>query len=276
VSIARDRPLLARVLSAALLAALALPGIVAGGWPYALMLSFAMAVLGWEWTRLCAAGRFSAAGILVIAAPLATLLGFRLGGDALAGFVVLASPIVVYLGSRVLRHVAPSWLAAGSLYLAIPSYALIALRDAPDGARIVLFLILVVAASDTAAYFVGRIVGGPKLAPRISPNKTWSGFGGAVIGAIALAILFVLLDPIAQRPNLFVIAAIAGALAVIGQAGDLAESAVKRHFGVKDASDLIPGHGGLLDRVDALVAAAVVLALFQAATGGRFLTWAGS
>jgi len=154
----------------------------------------------------------------------------------------------------------------GLLYVAAPVIAMIALLDrAADGAWTVFWVIAVVAATDLGAYFVGRTVGGPRLAPRLSPAKTWSGLGGGVVAAtLAGAAIGAYYS---QQPVLFW--AVGGALlAIVSQAGDLAESAFKRHFKVKDASGLIPGYGGVLDRVDGLVAAVVAVALFVWANEG--------
>ena len=123
----------------------------------------------------------------------------------------------------------------------------------------------VVWATDIAAYFVGRAVGGPKLAPRLSPNKTWSGSIGGLAGAVLAAVLVVHFGGVGGMPAAIVVAM---ALSTVAQIGDLAESAIKRRFGVKDASSLIPGHGGLMDRLDGFVAAAVLACLIGLAHGG--------
>jgi phosphatidate cytidylyltransferase len=159
-----------------------------------------------------------------------------------------------------------AWMAAGSVYIALPLAACEWLRDAPHGREMVLWLLIVVWASDTVAYLFGRTLGGPKLVPAISPKKTWSGLGGAVIGAAlaggALAHAFGWSDPL----GMISMAAIFG---LAGQGGDLMESSIKRRFGVKDTSRLIPGHGGLFDRLDAFLAVVVLAALFH------FLGWSG-
>jgi phosphatidate cytidylyltransferase len=128
----------------------------------------------------------------------------------------------------------------------------------------------VVWANDIAAYACGRAIGGPKLAPRLSPNKTWAGFVGGVASAGALGWAAARLAGAAAPAPL---AAASLFLAVAGQLGDLAESAAKRHFGVKDSSRLIPGHGGILDRVDGLLAASVAAAVLSLGTGRSPLFW---
>jgi len=124
--------------------------------------------------------------------------------------------------------------------------------------------------TDIGGYVAGRTIGGPKLAPRISPNKTWSGFAGAIVGAVIFGGLVALLFG-AEMPLLA--GAFAGVLAIVAQMGDLFESAIKRKFGVKDSGRLIPGHGGMLDRVDGLIAAAPVLAVFHSTLGETVGWW---
>jgi len=134
---------------------------------------------------------------------------------------------------------------------------------------LILFLLLTVWANDIGAFVVGRGLGGPRLAPSISPAKTWAGFWGGITAAGLVGGLVALVAG-AQAPLAAVV--LGAVLAVVGQGGDLFESAIKRRYKVKDSGQLIPGHGGLLDRIDGLVAAAPVLALFQAVVGSR-LNW---
>ena len=128
-----------------------------------------------------------------------------------------------------------------------------------------IFLFAVVWASDIVAYFIGRTIGGPKLAPQISPKKTWSGAVGGVVAAIAVAMVFA--QPLTLTSGL-ALGSIAVMLSVVAQAGDLFESALKRRFGAKDSGHLIPGHGGLMDRLDGFVTAAAVATLIGLARGG--------
>jgi phosphatidate cytidylyltransferase len=158
------------------------------------------------------------------------------------------------------------WLIAGAGYAAVVFAAPLALRlDARFGLFAIVFLFAIVWTTDIAGYFAGRAVGGPKLAPAISPKKTWSGAIGGTGGAVLVAIL-------AARWvgtfNLVAIAGVALLLSVVSQIGDLFESAMKRHFGVKDSSRLIPGHGGVMDRLDGFWAAVLVAAVIGLARGG--------
>lgn len=172
--------------------------------------------------------------------------------------------------SRIDRAKAP-WVALGVAYVAIPAAALVAIRsDQAFGLAALLWIIAMVVAADTGGYLVGRTVGGPKLAPRISPNKTWSGLGGAVAGAAlaGLCTAFIL-----NHTNVFMLTLISAVLGLLEQGGDLVESAFKRHFGVKDTSQIIPGHGGVLDRVDGLLAVAVAVLAINLWAGGSILAW---
>jgi len=145
------------------------------------------------------------------------------------------------------------------LYAGLPTVALIWLRsDEPFGLRAVIFLILIVVTTDTAAFLSGRLLRGPLLWPRVSPKKTWSGLLGALVASAVVGALFSAFVSGASPLRL----AIAGALlAAVAQAGDLAESALKRRFGAKDSGTILPGHGGVMDRVDGLVAAASAVGL---------------
>jgi phosphatidate cytidylyltransferase len=162
----------------------------------------------------------------------------------------------------VLARMRPShwlWAGIGVALVGVPTVALVWLRSVPQlGLDLLLWLLIVVWATDTAAYVVGRRVGGPRLAPSISPGKTWSGLGGGVIGASLASVI----TAWALGSERLVHAAGLGAVfAVLAQLGDLAESALKRRAGVKDSGTLIPGHGGVLDRVDGLLLTAPALAL---------------
>lgn len=151
------------------------------------------------------------------------------------------------------------WGAVGLLYIGLPCLALIWLRDqSGHGRHIVFWLFCVVWATDTGAYFAGRAIGGPKLIPSISPNKTWAGLLGGMVCASFVGGLVAAINPVLPA---FALAGFASLVAVVSQAGDFTESGIKRSFGVKDASQIIPGHGGVLDRLDGLLFAAPFVAL---------------
>ena len=160
---------------------------------------------------------------------------------------------------------------AGLAYVAVAGAALLWLRDDPVAGRAnVLFLLLVVWAGDIGAYLVGRWIGGPRLAPRISPGKTWSGAVGGLLAAVAAGLLaaHVLSDAATWR-----VVVVAAVLGIVAQAGDLLESFVKRRLAVKDSGHLIPGHGGLFDRLDGVLAAAPVAALLALTLGRGVVLW---
>jgi phosphatidate cytidylyltransferase len=150
------------------------------------------------------------------------------------------------------------WKLIGVPYVALPILALILLRDDPQwGLFAILWCMAIVWAADILAYFAGRIIGGPRLAPRLSPKKTWAGLGGAVVGAGAASAMFAASLGLSYWP----LVALAAFFAILEQGGDIAESALKRFHGVKDSGTLIPGHGGILDRVDGLTTVVLVAGL---------------
>ncbi len=263
-----------RVFSAVILAAPVLAAIYFG-WPYFPLLTAAAAlILVWEWTRVCG-GRSGAKVMIMGALLLAAIMAAALGAPGIAfavlgiGFALLwALPPVE--GEPASPH-SRLWFSSGTLYVGIPCVALIWLRGDGEAGRETLFwLFAVVWAADSGAYAMGRLIGGPRLAPAISPNKTWAGFigGAACAGAAgtALAALF-------GRTELVPLALVGAAIGAVAEAGDLTESWIKRHFHVKDASNIIPGHGGLMDRVDGLLAAAAVVALLGLIGKESVLTW---
>lgn len=187
----------------------------------------------------------------------AIFLGTAWQGGFLFTWLILLSALMMAREWNNLTEQEPVvWRIGGLFYVTIPCAALIWLRDvhfienAEAGRWLVLFVVLAVVATDIGAYFTGRKFGGPKLAPVISPNKTWSGLGG---GVLAAAVTGGVAHSFVPYPSSIVLCILLGALlALLAQAGDLFESWVKRHVGAKDSGSLIPGHGGLLDRVDGL------------------------
>jgi len=240
-----------RIISALILAPLALGAVWARGIAIMLLVLAAVLGMGWEWARLCGRGRLGRTGAAIIATLLAAAGALALGAGA--GWAIgLAGSLGVAIIAGATREADPIWAGAGTLWIAAGSLAFLWVAFAA-GRILTIWLLAVVWASDIAAYAVGRTVGGPRLAPRISPNKSWAGFvggiaGPALVGAASAPLLH-------GSPGFF--AALAAALGFAAQLGDLAESLAKRHFGVKDSSGLIPGHGGLLDRLDGLLAAAL-------------------
>jgi phosphatidate cytidylyltransferase len=187
----------------------------------------------------------------------------QVGTAALAGLLaafgyvglgLLALPIGAILATLLSLGRHSLFSALGVFYAGLPAVALIWLRaDVSLGLLAVIFLIGIVVTADTAGFLAGRLIGGAKLWPRVSPNKTWAGFIGALVASSIVAALFWFSLPDASALRL---AATGAVLAAVAQAGDLAESALKRRFGAKNSGTIIPGHGGMMDRVDGLVAAA--------------------
>lgn len=258
-----------RVLSAAILAPLALGCIWLGGNAFAGLVALIAAGLAFEWLGLCRQ-RGAVNAILVFAAlPLAVLVAAWVGALQAIALLAVATGAGIVVAGGVSRD---RPLAFGIPYLGLGAVALVWLRQpAGSGGVNVIVLLLVVWASDIGAYMAGRAIGGPKLAPAISPGKTWSGaIGGLIAAAVTGMVASALLahgSP-SWRPAGFAIV-----IGVISQMGDLFESQVKRHFGVKDSGNLIPGHGGLLDRLDAVLTAAPAAALLALILGRGVVLW---
>jgi phosphatidate cytidylyltransferase len=263
-----------RIVSAVVLAAAVLALTWVGGWPFRVLSGVICIAIFFEWEAM-AAGRearaWSEGGLGVV--PQLLILVFAVGltmalpAVALLALAAVATAVLALLSAWRGRS---QWLAAGFAYAALSGLSIGLLRgDDRAGLHAIVFLFAVVWATDILAYFVGRAIGGPKLAPSISPGKTWSGaFGGAMAGLVAgVAAAYA-----AGAPSLVLLGAAALVLSIVSQAGDLFESWVKRRHGVKDSGWIIPGHGGVMDRVDGLVVAALALYLVGSLAGGG-LDW---
>ena len=252
-----------RVLSALVLIPLALAAAYLGGWPWSAFWLIASIGVLWEWLTLSAparVGRLTAMGAAGFAIAAACLVTGWFGTAA----------IVLTLALLTMLALAPAenrvWVAGGFVYAAILLIAPVLLRGDPTyGGLAVIFLFAIVWMSDIAGYFAGRAIGGPKLWARVSPKKTVSGAIGGTLGAIGVAVA------VAQAGglrSLLAVAILACVLSVASQAGDLLESVIKRRFGAKDASQLIPGHGGLMDRLDGFITASFIAAVIGVVRGG--------
>ncbi len=209
-----------------------------------------------EWHRIVSEGAAVPELVATTASIWLMLIAFVFWPHAFVPYIVLLCGSLLVLAVSAARRNRPLWQAAGVLYLGLPSLAILTLREVPhQGGWLIGALFAVVWATDTGALVVGNLVGGPKLAPVLSPNKTWSGtIGGVVVAAIAEAIFIAIIGGHAGAAALF-----GAALAVFAHFGDLFESWVKRRFRVKNSGALIPGHGGVLDRVDSTLFAVVAL-----------------
>lgn len=259
-----------RMISAVVLAAAVLAITWYGGLPFRVLSAFIALAIFYEWSRMArpATGAGWADGGLgfVPEAFVLVFVGALISG--LPALALIGLVVVLFAGLAILAAMrgGGQWESAGFAYAALSGLSLAMLRGADTtGLVAILFLFAVVWSTDIFAYFVGRAVGGPKLAPSISPGKTQSGaLGGTVAGVIAgLAVCVA-----AGVASPWLLALAAALLSVVSQAGDLFESWVKRRHGVKDSGWIIPGHGGVMDRVDGLVAAAFALYLMGWALGG--------
>jgi phosphatidate cytidylyltransferase len=251
-----SRDLGPRLASGLAMAALALTMLWLGAVPFALLIAAIAIAMSWEWGRVVRGGEADGVFFVHAAAVAIAMALAILGKISLAWLIVFLGGLAI----AVLRPGETSRLSAlGVLYTGLPAVTLTWLRaDDVLGFHATLLLVLMVVATDTGAYFAGRLIGGRKLWPSVSPNKTWSGLIGGVACAAIVGAVFAVIVPGAASWRLALSGVVLG---LVAQAGDLAESALKRGRGVKDASSLIPGHGGFMDRMDGLVAAAIAVGL---------------
>ncbi|MFN3348512.1 phosphatidate cytidylyltransferase [Pseudorhodoplanes sp.] len=257
-----SRNLWLRVASAAVLAPLAIAAAWIGGWPFTVFWGIAAIAVWWEWIGLVEpSGRNVVLATGVCALMLQGIL-FETGQLSIALMIVALGVLagIVTAGKRA-APAAIGVIYASSLLLA----ALILRSDVAYGFAAIVFLFAIVWSTDVAAFFAGRAIGGPKLAPSVSPKKTWSGAVAGLLLAIAAAIGIAGLFSIGNPVMIGVVAAV---LSVFSQLGDLFESGLKRSFEVKDASALIPGHGGVMDRLDGFIFAVAAAAIIGVARGG--------
>ena len=256
-----SRNLLMRVMAAAVLAPAAIAIAYAGDWLWTALVTLAASGLYVEWLSIVGVARQTrvvAAGVVALA----------IAGVCLAVGRIDAALVVLALGFGGVALLSPqqrSWAATGFGYAAAAEVASVLVRlDRVEGFAALMLILLVVWVTDIGGYFAGRGIGGPKLWPRVSPKKTWAGAVGGFIASLVVAAGFAALG-LGKTGPLLLLAAV---LSVASQLGDLFESAVKRRFGVKDSSHIIPGHDGLLDRLDGFVAAVVLAAIFGILRGG--------
>lgn len=241
------------------------------GKPYLEIAAAICVVLGArEWNRMVGEGRFYAelaASVSVLCLALGAFILWP--RDRLLPLLILGAGAALVFTVGLLRRNHPVWHALGVVYLGLPALTVIMLRDfAPHGAWVLIGLFLIVWATDTGALFCGNLIGGPRLAPVLSPNKTWAGFIGGMIAASVIEAIFLTALKRSVVWDLALYGALFGAgMAVVAHFGDLFESWVKRCFHRKDSGSIIPGHGGMLDRIDStlatLVALGVLVLLFK-------------
>lgn len=265
-----ERALQLRILTGVALAGVALAAVWLGGQAFLALVAAATLIMWTEWAAMMRLGLGLRRAGLVLLALLLAVSAFLGGGEqllALAGLAGLTGLFAAGLAGRS-RGV---WTAAGLLYCGGPALALLYVRGLREGLAATVLLLMVVWSADIAAYFAGRAIGGRKLAPSISPNKTWAGaIAGVVAAMLAAGVAASLYLPAGVSRWTLTMASIGGGLAVLAVLGDLLESGLKRRAGIKDSGSILPGHGGVMDRLDALVPVSVMGALLFAQTG-----WAG-
>jgi phosphatidate cytidylyltransferase len=256
-----SRNLLIRVVAALVLAPLAIAIAYAGGWLWTGLVTLAAIGLYVEWLTVVGAAQ----QMRVVASGGAAL---AISGFCLAAGRIDASLVVLALGLFGVALLSPErrgWTATGFVYAAAAEIASVLVRlDQSEGFAALILILLVVWVTDIGGYFAGRGIGGPKLWPRVSPKKTWAGAVGGFAASLVIALGFAAFG-LGKTGPLLLLGAV---LSIASQFGDMFDSAVKRRFGVKDSSHIIPGHGGLLDRLDGFVAAVVLAAIFGFLRGG--------
>ena len=256
-----SRNLLARVVAALVLAPVTIAIAYAGGWWWAALVTVAAIGLFVEWLTMVGALQPPWTAVAGSAALAAAGIAVAANWGAAAAAMIAVGLVATMLSSAASR----AWVGGGVVYAGLALVASVLVRhDADFGLVALIFVLLVVWVTDIGAYFAGRGIGGPKLWPRVSPKKTWAG----AVGGLAASLVVAGAAAAAGVGKTTTLLVLATALSVVSQLGDLFESAVKRNFGVKDSSHIIPGHGGLLDRLDGFVAAIVVAAVIGLVRGG--------
>ena len=254
--------LMRRVWSALIILPVVLLALWAGGAVFSGFLALAGVIMSYEWVRLLASTQPRRDGFLLSCALIGLLLVAYLASpnDALRLLIVL---MFILGGVFWFFRWRLTPVVGGMVYLGWPLLAVAFFREGASGGLVILYIFLTVWAVDIFAMFAGKLFGGPRMAPRISPNKTWAGLLGAVFGASLVAVIsyYAANVLVALTLTLPVILLLGGVLAVVSQMGDLFESALKRKYDLKDAGSILPGHGGVLDRVDGLIGALIFLHL---------------
>jgi len=253
---AKNSDLAVRTVSGAVMILLAAVALYLGGFAFWFLLMGAALAMQYEWAALLGRADKQRISMLALMVPLSMMSPLASGPSFLAFGLIWGAALFVCVAERGFR------VSSGIIYVGIPVLALLFLRQQDEGLLLAFWAMAVVWMTDIGAYFAGRTIGGPKIAPSISPSKTWAGLGGGIIAALVFGLFM------NQQFDLpFVLAIASAPLAVLAQIGDFFESGLKRQAGVKDSGHLIPGHGGVLDRLDGMVPVAPVAALLVAGHG---------
>lgn len=252
-----SQSVLFRLLSAAVLIPLVLAAVHFGGRLFAALVAFACIVMIFEWTRMVERKECSASFYALAFGATAAMFAASTGAYAFAFGFCAASGIAAYILAKRAGSLGV-WPAMGAVYILAPSIALMWLRlDTEHGRALTFMLFFIVWAADTGAFITGKLIGGPKISYALSPSKTWAGIGGGVLGGAIIAALTALYFFGVEAGKSYIL--IGAALGATSVAGDLAESAIKRNFGLKDISGFIPGHGGALDRMDGMIFSTIAM-----------------
>ena len=239
-----------RSASAIVLMPVAIYCVWIGGIWFQMFLGGLAVLMAFEWVTIVHKGDERALAVHVLAGLAGVFVTETQGLDA-ASAAILILWLISVLMWLVRAAEGTIWSLLGVFYIGLPIVTFVLLReDGPLGPIAIFWCFAIVWAADICAYFAGRAIGGPKLAPRLSPKKTWAGLGGAIVGAMIISAIFAF----ALNFNIWALVVLAALLTCVGQLGDIFESAMKRRYGVKDSGNFIPGHGGVLDRVDGLLA----------------------
>ena len=254
---ASSAPLFQRVVSALLLMPIVIAAIYFGGRYFSAMVAFVSIIMIFEWTRMVERREFSS-GFYALATGAALSLFAASSGAYNSAFAICAiSGLLAYFFGKRGKSGLGFWAAMAAPYLLAPSVALIWLRFEVDNARLWTFILFtVVWAADTGAFIFGKFLGGPKISHALSPSKTWAGIGGGIVGGALIAVIAFASFGVGGFGLALIVGGALGAMSVLG---DLAESAMKRNFGLKDISGFIPGHGGALDRLDGMIFATIAM-----------------
>ena len=246
-------PLIWRIISAFILMPIVIYAVHVGGLLFVGLVAVSCVAMLFEWTRMVTGTpRTAEFYILSIFAIIAFASDYQIA------FCFAFMSALVAGGVAFAKGKAPVWQALAAVYIIAPCIALVWLRlDAPEGRAWCFILFSIVWAADSGAFFLGKFIGGPKISYALSPSKTWAGIGGGILGGVLVAPLVA--QFLFSEPNIFIFAGVGAFLGAASVVGDLVESAFKRKFGIKDISGVIPGHGGVLDRLDGMIFATVAM-----------------